>query len=774
MPKKLEYRYEVMFENMAQGAFFQQADGSLFDVNPAALEMFGLTRDEYLERISFNRDWQVLDENGSPLPPERYPSKIALKTGQPVHNFVVEVFNHKKNRRVWLNINAIPLFGGGKTPEQVFVTLDDISEKKQIERQIIKSQQQLRFLADQVPVLIAHVDKQRQYKFVNMPYAKFFGFHPANIIGKHTHEVIGEERYNEVTPYTEDVLSGKTVEFDIDLQTPQGGAKTFHTRYAPEKNEKGDVVGFIAAFMDITSRKQIESELLNNQYYLRKAQQLGKIGTWELDIINNKLVWTEENCRIFGVPEGTHADYQCFISKVHPDDRSYVEHKWQKAMEGEPYDIEHRLLINGETSWVREKANVTFSSDGKAISAIGFTQDITERVKAEQTRMQLEEDLQHARKLEALGTMAGGIAHNFNNNLAIILGNTEMAKLKCSDHADVQKFLDNAHQAILRSRDLVKQILIYSRQGIGEKKTIKASSIINGTFRLLKSAYPTTVVLKLHIPAEIESIYLSADETRIEEALINLCNNAVQSMKDNGTLDINLARTNISEEQIPKNCQCEPGPYLSISISDTGCGIPDDMIEKIFDPFFTTKEVNEGTGMGLSTVRGIIDTHNGFIKVESEVEVGTTFDLYLPIEHEANPETDTPQTPVDGSGTILFVDDEEMLAELGRIMLEEMGYQVVSLTNPLQALKKITEEPNRFDLVITDQTMPDLTGKELAQKIKQIRPDLPIILCTGHSSQSSADNSKDSGINAFCQKPLKMGELEENVRRYISAGENGS
>ena len=928
MPKRFEYRYKVMFENMAQGAFFQQADGSLVDVNPAALAMFGLTRDEYLNRTSYNRQWQVIKEDGSRLPPEDYPSIVALRTGQPVHNFVLGVFIPKKKSYIWININAIPLFGKDENPEQVFVTLDDISEqkrlddidgarnhlilfatnhpfeellvettnelarltdskiacfyfcsdrgetielkacssrtsptpasgketvqahtqnktraltecmqtgkpvvlndyksldqgekqtfikrelaipilrqnrivailsvgdkrhnynkndietaklfadlawdtaeRKRIEQLIINSQQQLRFLADQVPVLIAQLDQRCHYKFVNKPYARFFGFHPSEVIGKQLRELIGDKAYEATTPHIKTVLSGKTDEFEIELLTRQTQGLTFQARYAPEIDEQGNVVGFIAAFMDISSRKQIESELLRKQHYLKKAQELGKIGTWELDIINDNLIWTDENCRIFGVPEGSRADYQVFLSRVHPDDRDYVNRKWEAAMEGKPYDIEHRLLIDGKVTWVREKADVTFAPDGQAISAIGFTQEITERILAEQAKKQLEEDLQHAHKLEALGTMAGGIAHNFNNNLAIILGNTEMAKLKSSGQEEIEKYLGNAHQAILRSRDLIKQILIYSRQDIGDKKAIKIASIIDDTFSLLKSAYPATVNLQLHFPAPMRSILISADKTRIEEALINLCNNAVQSMNEQGKLDIALARVDIEEEQIPKTYQCQAGAYVRISIRDTGCGIPDDMIEKIFDPFFTTKEVNEGTGMGLSTVRGIVDFHNGFITVDSKVDVGTTFDLYLPIEDEAVTEADSPQGHLEGSGTILFIDDEEMLAELGKVMLEEMGYQVTSLTDPREALKKITEDPNLFDLVITDQTMPHLTGKELAQQITQIRPDLPIILCTGHSSHIIADSSVDLGIAAFCLKPLRMNELGKNVRRCLS------
>jgi len=915
---------------MSQGAFFQQADGCMTDINPAALEMFGLTRDECLARTSEHQQWYVIDEIGSPLPPEKHPSMVALLTGQAVRNCVVAVFNPERDCYVWMNVNATPLFNGGESPEQVFVTLDDISEQKhlddiyearnfllmfaikhsfeellvatvnelekltnskkafyylydqqsdifelkarstktvletghpddvdtdhsplktkaladcvrtkgpiiynvfsplgqqqtttphereltipiirndrvvailrgcnkshnynqndieaaklfadlawdiaehkRVQRQIRRSQAQLRFLADQLPVLIAQMNRDAHYKFVNKPYAEFYGLHPAAIIGKHPREVAGDEAYEAIKPYVEAVLSGETVEFEVTLQSQQKQEKTFHARYVPEKNKQDSVVGFFVALMDISSRIQAEAELLNNQYYLGKAQEIGKIGTWELDIINNILIWTDENCRIFGVPEGTQADYQLFLSRVHPDDRGYVNQEWQEAMQGKPYDIEHRLLIDGEVSWVREKADVTFSPAGKAISAIGFTQDVTERTLNRQAKERLEADLQQARKLEALGTMAGGIAHNFNNNLAIILGNLELAKLKSTASAEVEKYFDSANKAILRSRDLVKQILIYSRQGIGEKKIVKVVGILDETFRLLKSSYPSTVNLTLHIPKQTESVFVKAEEARIQEALINLCNNAVHAMNEVGELEIKLDQIEVKAGEIPKTYLCEPGSYVRISVCDTGCGIADDMIGKIFDPFFTTKDMSQGTGMGLSTVRGIIDAHEGFIKVKSKINEGSTFDLYLPIAENSAAESSEPKefAPVHGSGHILFIDDEKMLAELGKVMLEEMGYQVTCQTDPQEALKSVSEKPGAFDLVITDQTMPGLTGKELAQKIKQIRPDLPIILCTGHSSLIATESAEEIGVDMLCLKPLRMSELGVNVRRCLS------
>ncbi len=930
MPEKLKYRYEVMFENMAQGVFFQNADGSLIDMNPAALNMFGLTRDQYLGRTSYDPAWQVLNEAGNPLPPDEHPSMVSLRTGKPVHNLVVGVYNYQRSCFVWMNVNAIPLFGQGSKPDQVFVTLDDITEKKRIEdihsarnhlmmyeknhsleelliettnelerltfsdiafcciyneqrqkieltafsthtlqelpkgkeavkyynldkskawadcirtkkpvilsvidsnqtslalfdralvvpvmrqerivaivgvaskthdyyqgdietikllsdlswdiavhkrfeQQILNSQAQLRFLADQMPVLFAYCDQHCLYRFSNMPYAEFFGFHPAEIIGKHIRDVIGEDAYELKKHHIDKVLSGENSEAEFSLRSKSNKKQTFHVRFRPEKDDQGNVIGFIVAFMDISSRIQIETDLLINQYYLKKAQELGKIGTWELDLINNNLVWTEENCRIFGVPKGTPADYQLFLSRVHPEDRDYVNLQWQEAMHGKPYDIEHRLLIDGQVSWVREKADVTFSMNGDAISAIGFTQDITDKKLTEQRKDQLEADLLQARKFEALGTMAGGIAHNFNNDLAVILGSVELVKMKISGQTGVEKLLETALHAIFRSRDLVKQILLFNRQGINEIRSVKVHSFINEFSHFIKLTVPTSVNLTFHVPKQIETVLIQADEIRLQEALIHLCSNAVHAMNEKGNLHISFDVVSIEKEQMQKSYSCQPGLYLQMSIRDTGCGIPEDIIEKIFDPFFTTKEVGQGTGMGLSTVRGIMDVHHGFIRVDSKIDKGTTFSLYLPAQSEmAQQRDDDSNTLLRGARKILLVDDNESLTEVGESMLKEMGYQVTSTTDPLEALTRVKTDPDFFDLVITDQTMPNITGKELALQLKQIKPGLPVILCTGNLFPVTDENHEESGIDAFCLKPLSMTELRQAIGRFFSVHE---
>lgn len=392
-----------------------------------------------------------------------------------------------------------------------------------------------------------------------------------------------------------------------------------------------------------------------------------------------------------------------------------------------------------------------------------------ERQQAEEQQKKLESELRQKYKMEAVGLMAGGIAHNFNNNLAIILGNLELVQLKAGDNLSIADHLRDANIAVHRARDLTKQILTYSRQDTHEISSLKPAMIIDETVKLLRSTIPTTVTLNYLVPNDLAEVTINGDSTRIQEALINLCNNAVQAMDEKGELSISMTRLSLLPSDIPAHSQCQPGNYALLSVSDTGCGMSEEVVEKIFDPFFTTKDVDQGTGMGLSTVQGIVKQHKGFIKVHSTSGHGSRFDLFFPEvtpvnhQHLLDEETNLPR----GSERILMVDDDELLADLGVMLLSNQGYNVVGETSSVAALELFKKKPDQFDLLITDQTMPQMTGLELIRELKNVRQDLPTILCTGYSSKVSPDELNRLNVDAFCLKPLKLADLAHTVRNVL-------
>ena len=354
--------------------------------------------------------------------------------------------------------------------------------------------------------------------------------------------------------------------------------------------------------------------------------------------------------------------------------------------------------------------------------------DVTFQKQVEEERQVLEEQLHQKHKMEAVGYMAGGIAHNFNNNLSIILGNLELIEIKQAADSEILPYLANAKIGVRRSTDLVKKIITYSRQGTQKKVATHLNAITNESIDLLSSTLPSTVDIQKRYHPGCETIQVNADPSQIQEVLINLFNNAVHAMDEKGTLSVELEAVNVMTENIPIQYNCLPGLYAKLSVQDSGHGIPAEIQDKIFDPFFSTKKEFEGAGMGLSTVQGIVAQHNGMIKVKSRMGQGSTFELYFPVIEQTDIKTIDNQGDSLPRGTerILFVDDDEMLSDIGQKLLTELGYSI-SVTNDSEAaLKLFVTSADHFDLVITDQTMPKLTGIDVIKEIKKLDPTSPL------------------------------------------------
>lgn len=520
--------------------------------------------------------------------------------------------------------------------------------------------------------------------------------------------------------------------------------------------------------------KEQGEKLRESGALLKKTQEIAHLGSWKLDVITNQLSWSDEVYRIFGLsPQEVDVTYETFLKAIHPDDRVAVDAAYYESIQDgrETYELEHRIVRgdNGKICIVHEKCSHIRNASGQVECSIGMVQDITKRKQAEIERLELETQLRHKYKMEAVGVMAGGIAHNFNNSLAIILGNVEAMQRKLPEGSGLVSYLSNAKIAILRSRDLIMQLLNYSRSGTYEQILIRLAGVIDETLKLLSSTIPATINLRQSISDDSQGVHISAEPSQIHEALVNLCNNAVQAMEEKGELTVSLETIELQAQDFPADHERTAGSYARLSVQDTGCGMTDEILETIFDPFFTTKDVNEGTGMGLSAVQGVVDKHAGLIKVKSTPGQGSTFELYFPIIETPSPETTASgedDLPV-GDERILFLDDEEMLAKLGEGILSEVGYQVTAATSSAKVLEMFQTDPNQFDLVITDQSMPNMSGKELITELLKIRADLPTILFTGYSSKINEEEAQQLGIKAFCMKPMDMSEVARTVRRVL-------
>lgn len=432
---------------------------------------------------------------------------------------------------------------------------------------------------------------------------------------------------------------------------------------------------------------------------------------------------------------------------------------------GEPQELEYEYHPPDTPAsiFISQRLKPEFGPGGTVESVIGVSHDITERKK-------LEDQLRQAQKMEAIGTLAGGIAHDFNNILAVIMGYTELILEDMPEHEPHHQSLKQVMAAARRGEEMVKQILAFSRKGEEEKKPVYINHILEEALKMLRSSLPTTIEIKSRIEGNLG--LAMANPTQVQQVIMNLSTNAAHAMReDGGVLEITLKEMIVKEnEDDPMGLNLPPGRYQLMTVKDTGSGMTPTVMERIFEPYFTTKSPGEGTGMGLSVVHGIIKSHGGEIRVFSKPAEGTTFHVYFPAAEDVKEPIIKKDRPVlGGSERILFVDDDNNLAEMGKLILEKLGYNVTVRTSSIEALEVFRKTPNKFDLVITDQTMPNKTGTQLTRELLRIRPDIPVILSTGFSETVNKENFKALGIRAFVMKPIAKNDIAKIIRKVLDA-----
>ncbi len=456
--------------------------------------------------------------------------------------------------------------------------------------------------------------------------------------------------------------------------------------------------------------------------------------------------------------------------EIHPDDRPRMDAARRDHFEGrtDHYETEHRVLHpDGQWHWVQSRGRALRDGSGKVLRFVGSAIDVTARKIAEAEKERLEVQLRQSQKMEAMGTLAGGIAHDFNNILGAILGYGELAQKAALEGSLVRRYLDNVMHAGGRAKALVERILAFSRSGVGERGPVNVQAVIDETLELLTASMPPNIRLDKRLDAG--DVAILGDATQLHQVAMNLCTNALQAMENGGVLDVALDRVDVAKNRRLSHGNLVPRGYVRLCVSDTGGGIPPHVLDRMFDPFFTTKGVGEGTGLGLSLVHGIVSDLGGAIDVLTTVGHGTIFTIWLPISGEAP----APSTKVDtslkrGQGqTVLIVDDEKPLVALGEEILAELGYEPVGFSSSTAALEAFREAPQRFDIVLTDETMPELIGTALAREMQLLRPDIPIVLMSGYSGVQLHERARALGIREVLHKPLQSKDIAECLVRIL-------
>ncbi|CAB1059222.1 diguanylate cyclase/phosphodiesterase (GGDEF & EAL domains) with PAS/PAC sensor(s) [Olavius sp. associated proteobacterium Delta 1] len=652
--------------------------------------------------------------------------------------------------------------------EGVVLVFRDVTETYAREQKIRENEKLLKNITDNVPGVVYQFKSTRDHVLS----VSFVSANAADIFGLNANPQTFLEDFHACIPEDEKERFFASIRQAVDKAIPWNYEGRF---IKPGKNEiwfsgsssaqrSGDNLIFNGVLVDITDRRKMEAALRITQFSFDKAA----IGIYHIGSDARIFNVNKHAARTLGYSTAELSAMSFFDIDPHMNSDNWGL-TWQDLCEAgvAKFETIHRRK-DGVDLPVYITSNL-LAYDGQQFS-IAFVQDISERKRAEKESKRLEVALIQSQKMEAIGDLAGGIAHDFNNILSAVIGYSELSLSMTTVDSPIHHNLQGIMAAGLRARDLVQQILTFSRKNDRELHPLLVGPLVKESLKLLRSSLPTTIEISQQIAHNTDNVL--ADPTQIHQIVMNLCTNAAHAMEaDGGHLKVILSQVKLCEEDIRLHPGLLPGSYLKPSVQDTGCGIPAEIIKNIFDPYFTTKEKGKGTGLGLSVVHGIVKSYGGSIFPYSEQNSGTTINVYLPtVKKQITVENAVIPDLPGGSEHILLVDDEPSIVEVGRMMLENLGYQVSTATGSKSALEVFKQAPHAIDLVLTDMTMPQMTGDQLAVELLKIRPGLPIILCTGYSAKMSGAEALKKNINAFIQKPIVKSDLARLIRNVIDDG----
>jgi PAS domain S-box-containing protein len=686
-----------------------------------------------------------------------------------------------KGRATYIFATASALYDSRGNIVGAIESIRDITRQKQAEQALIESQQQLADIIDFLPDATFVIDREGKIIAWNRAMQEMVGIGAAEMLGKSDYEyalpIYGVRR-----PILIDFVLEQREEIEAKYLTLErhGGvlaAKSFIADLRGREaylfgtasalyDSRGNIAGAIESIRDFTSQKLMEEAVRRAEEKYRDIVENSVTGIYQASIEGRFLSLNASLAYMLGYdsPEELKGISDVRQLYVHPERRSEMLRQIEEHGEAREFEAEF-FRKDKSIVWISHNLRAVRNSTGKIVYLEGTASDITD---AKFLRARLDQ----AQKMEAIGTLAGGIAHDFNNILTPIIGYTELSLNMVPDDSRLSHNMKHILLSANRARDLVRQILTFSRKTEQERKPVQISLIVKEVLKLLRSSLPSTIDIRLRMHPDAVHSTTMADPTHIHQVLMNLCTNAAHAMRaQGGKLTVTLENVEIGPGAGRGATDMGPGAYLRLSVADTGHGMDDALKQRIFDPYFTTKGPNEGTGLGLAVVYGIVKNLSGAIAVSSKPGGGTTVDVYFPRTKTAwSTSADPPVLLPTGHGRVLVVDDEKFIVDMVREMLETLGYEAVPRNSSTDALEAFRARPESFDLVITDMTMPHMTGINLAREILMIRPRTPIILCTGFSETLDENKVKSLGINELLMKPVSMRDMAAAVNRIMAKG----
>jgi PAS domain S-box-containing protein len=768
--RESEARFRDLIAWSLQGILIHRDDQALF-VNQAYAHIFGYETPEAISRL------ETLE---SLIAPSELDRLRRYRHDRLAGKEVLTHYEYQGVRQdgslVWLDMQVRVVSWQGVPAVQS--TVFDISERKQAEEAMQQSEERLRHLVEGSLQGITIIAPDGTCLFANQAFATMGGWaSPEGSIGQSIFPFVAPHERPRMISYLAARLRGETAPVRYEFQGyKQDGTPVWAEALVSQIEWEG-CPAHLFTCIDITERKQAEEALRASEELNRRIVEAVPGGILQVSSEGRIVRANAEATRILGLV------YDDLLQRFVAD--FALQTLWE---DGSPCAVEAYPVTkclatsqpqaattigvrrpDGAVAWaVFTAIPLRDPTTGGGNGAVVTFLDITERKRAEEDRKRLEEQLHQGQKMEALGTLSGGIAHEFNNMLQMILGFTELATYALPTTHPACDHLQAVLLAGNRAKDLVQQILVFSRPSEEERQPVQVAPMLQEVLALLRATLPTTIAMRQHF-TEHEGTVL-AHRTQLHQVLMNLCTNAEYAMRQTGgILEISVETVDFLHAFTAHHRTLPPGAYVCLTIRDTGQGMTPEIVAHIFEPFFTTKNVGEGTGMGLAIVHGIVTSHGGAITVESAPGQGTTFTIYLP--RIANTVPAEPSALAEsirrGQGHILLVDDEAMLAHMDQKLLTHLGYDVVACTSSLDALETFHAAPQSFDLVITDQTMPAMTGATLVAELRRIRPDIPIILCTGFSHLMNAEQAQALGVDAFIMKPRVTQELAMTIKQVL-------
>ncbi len=789
---KFDRLYRVILENMSEVVYVRDLDKNIIYINPASEKFTGLS----LKEARGKKCYQVFGGEEQTCK-DKCPLEDVIRGNRyDLHHEVKLKIHSGETRQMQVSIS--PLSEKNKIIGGV-VVMNDITRLKEIQQTSVKSLialekevQQRQAVEEKLKNINRSLVQERQifisgtavvFKWKNQEGwpVEYVSPNVESVLGYSVQEFLsGKVPYADIIP-PEDI---QRVANEVKGYSEKGVEKFEHIPYRIVRKDgkviwvadytnilrdnTGNITHYLGYIIDITGMKEALELLKESEQRFKDIIFSMADWVWEIDK-NGKYTYVSGKVK-------KHLDYEPdeltgkMVFDLSPASEAARLKKIfaEIASQKKPIiDLENQVLSKkGEGIFLLTNGVPILDETGELKGYRGVNINITERKRNEESRQKLVEQLHQAQKMEAIGDLAGGIAHDFNNILCTMMGYAELTLDDIPKGSLARDNLEKVVYAAERAKELVKQILTFSRKGDREHKPLYLHKVLKDAIGLLRASLPSTIEIRQKIKETPNPVM--ANLTQIHQVIMNICTNAAHAMKGKpGILEIGLREVDLCDISV-KGKELEPGRYQQLIFSDNGRGMTPEVVKRIFEPYFTTKSKEEGTGMGLAVVHGIVKSHNGDITVYSEPGKGSTFQVFLPVSKDKKiTDTTVSQDIPGGNERLLFVDDEQILTDMGKQMLERLGYKVDTMTSSIEALALFRQHPGKYDLVITDHTMPNMTGLEMAEQLKQIRPDIPVIICTGFSDIIDKDNYRSKGINGFMMKPFIKKDVAPVIRDVL-------